>query len=250
MARQYRNGVLIGASLLIHRDQLRLSRLQLRLRRRQIAVAGRPGVQLILRDFNDAPIQGNRLCQQGPQGIGGPQIEVIRGQGGLRGQLRVGQIRLAHLHTGLAALYLTPDRAPNVGLPGDGGFEREFGARGASLAAAYRARHRRRAAAAPAALHAAADGNRRIKLRLGLLQQRDRLLVLSLVLLDVLIGNIDLAFQLNEFWVIVYRPPRPSILAVLRRAGLPDRGIRRQLLVRNRTRRIRPPIVGADLAGT
>ena len=246
VAGQHGDGVLIGAALLLHGDELRLRGFQRGFGGCQIAVGRRARLVFVARDLERALVERDGTREQRAQGVGGAQIEIIRRERRLGRELGIREIGLAHLHSGLAALDLAADRSPDIGLPGRQSLQGEFRMGAAADTAPHRARHGSRAATAAASLAVEACGDGGKQLRLGLFEKRDGLAILRFVLLDVLIRDVHLTLEPVELGVLEDRPPIAAAFLVLRRGDLPAG---RQLLVGVRHRRGRPMIVGSDRAG-
>ena len=117
------------------------------------------------------------------------------------------------------------------------------------LPAASGLHHERTGAAADASLSGAAGiADRRIELRLGLADQRHGLAIGRLVLLERLVGDVDLRHQTAERGIAIDRPPRAAIDRVAGQ-GRPEHRIGGLLeLGRRRRSGRRPPVVRPDHA--
>ena len=84
MTGQHGDRVLVLGASLAGADQLRPRAFQLGTGGDHVRSGGNAGIILVLGDLQAALICGNRLLQERNIGVGGAQIDIIAGQGGLR----------------------------------------------------------------------------------------------------------------------------------------------------------------------
>ena len=170
---------------------------------------------LVLGDVERARIPHRGRLEQALELIADAQLVVGEREGGLRRQPGGGEIACARLGILRGVLDRTADAAPDIDGPARAGIEVEL------VGGIHPARGRPLHAAMAGTLRARPDGRGRGKAGTRGIEQRHRLAVGRLGILEVLIGDVDLLLQAIQDIIMEERPPRSTLLLVLGLADLP-----------------------------
>ena len=205
-------------------DQRRLGVEELRLRGDDVGLGGSASVILVLGDRQRMLVLDDRLFEQVFERIGFSQRHIGERQQRLLGKRGVGEGSGAHFRARLLRLDLPPYLPPNVERP----HPRGFGGQGRELGRA--------------ALSGTGPVDGRKEPGARLVDERQRLAIVSLVRLDRLIGHGDDSHEPIELRISKNGPPFAFWLVRPRRRGLPAFDL---VKLRRHDRR-RPLEVGAD----
>src|SRR6266478_2452932 len=240
LADQDRDRVLELGTRHTDRNRLRLRALELRLGLRDGRLVCSAALILVARDPQRFGIVRGCGVEQALQLVRDPELQIVAGQRALCCKTGAGEIAGARLGARHIAFDSTADLTPEVRRPAR---RRGVAERAAGKPGSAGARAATGATAGSRTLRARIQIKGREKAGAGLGDDPFRLLKRGFGGFEVLIGNVDLLFQIVEYGIFVDRPPGAAVDRIARLADFPAR-----FLVLARYRGVGQSVIGADCA--